>query len=729
MEHDVGKDERRAKKGLSGHITILAALSFTLMVTLICTCFKSALAVNRITETDMASRLAVESAFAGYSTGLFEEFDIFALKKDDFADNILKYYCKRNIEGISGKGAVSYINAEFETKSAMTGLGGKGVKQQILSYMKNGIVSDLLSRFMDIDKESKKSETINNITDQVIACEERIEKIDKLILETIELVEGIETKDGMITVRNGKAVATGEYYAKAIITSPLNRETACIDSDAVYQALSQRTTRYVNICEIMDNMYEYAMAYDDCARPNDGETDMATAALCENGYRDNYNLMVNAVETVIKKSEQAISKLSEYKVGLDGVRDEFKKCEKMATDNRDILGEEVSSTLAADIKDMQKTNQYLGEQMCNATFMKIGLEHNLTLLKNGLTAIKRLDVSLKEYDSERISGMVTDCKAMFKGLSNNLLKFNYSNIDFSSSGSGIKVIEALKNTLSDGIGGLVLGERKVSDKSVSYTNLASSHMSVSESADKQNVSQILTDTALIDEYILERFPDATAEASDDESDWCGLDYAVEYVLCGNNNDRDNLNEVLLMMTAIRESANLTFLIVDKEKRNEALTLATSLVGYTGNTVIVKVAQYLILAVWALGESICDLRKLLNGDTVPLVKGKKDWNLTLANLLAMKFDVEKSGETGNGSSGDKGSLTDMCYQDYLRILLAAMDDTKRCFRIMDVMELRMIALGDAQFRMDDYMWSGTGVVTLQMENSDEYYIREINYSYL
>ena len=59
-------------------------------------------------------------------------------------------------------------------------------------------------------------------------------------------------------------------------------------------------------------------------------------------------------------------------------------------------------------------------------------------------------------------------------MDNSTLRFDYSGIDFSSDSTGLRAIKKLYSTLTDGIAGLVLEEDSISDKTISYTDLASS---------------------------------------------------------------------------------------------------------------------------------------------------------------------------------------------------------------------------------------------------------------
>ena len=153
----------------------------------------------------------------------------------------------------------------------------------------------------------------------------------------------------------------------------------------------------------------------------------------------------------------------------------------------------------------------------------------------------------------------------------------------------------------------------------------------------------------------------------------------------------------MKLSALREAANFTHIIMDSGKRNESLALAATLVGASGNAAAVKAAQYVIMGVWSYGESIVDVRRLLKGDKLNIIKDNSDWQLSLENLLKMNFHAANiSGK----SDGQKGGLS---YEDYLGMLLLMMNRSTRNYRVMQAMELRLIALGQGDFRMKKHIY--------------------------
>ena len=156
-------------------------------------------------------------------------------------------------------------------------------------------------------------------------------------------------------------------------------------------------------------------------------------------------------------------------------------------------------------------------------------------------------------------------------------------------------------------------------------------------------------------------------------------YELEYIIHGKEKDRDNLSGAAARLVAFREGLNLVHILSDAGKRQEARSLALTIVGGTGILPLVSVVAFFIMAVWALGEALLDVRCLLEGKRVPVFKNGTDWKLDLAGLLEMgRSGSLTDGEGGNGSGTD--------YKGYLRILIFGGYDTDLVYRMMDVMQI-------------------------------------------
>lgn len=182
----------------------------------------------------------------------------------------------------------------------------------------------------------------------------------------------------------------------------------------------------------------------------------------------------------------------------------------------------------------------------------------------------------------------------------------------------------------------------------------------------------MAEKALFVEYLFEHFSDAS-----EERNLNALSYELEYVLCGNSVDSENLEEVLQKILLIRMGINYAYLLTDEGKKAEAGVLATSLCALMTVPGVAEAVKQALLLAWAYGESIVDLRVLMKQKKVPLVKTADTWQLRLANLAKLGTSEEISGE--------KSSETGLHYCDYLKGFLLLEDRETLCMRSLDLIE--------------------------------------------
>lgn len=169
-----------------------------------------------------------------------------------------------------------------------------------------------------------------------------------------------------------------------------------------------------------------------------------------------------------------------------------------------------------------------------------------------------------------------------------------------------------------------------------------------------------------------------------------LSYEVEYLLGQKSSDKENLMAVISSILAIREAANFLYLVSDPVKIQQLEALALTLGGSSLNPIVIEAIQLGLMTAWAFGESILDVRALLAGKKVPLLKSNETWTLELENieLVTQNFNTAKESEGG------------LNYENYLGILLLFMEEQELAFRTMNVQEatIRKVS-GDADFGMD------------------------------
>lgn len=168
-----------------------------------------------------------------------------------------------------------------------------------------------------------------------------------------------------------------------------------------------------------------------------------------------------------------------------------------------------------------------------------------------------------------------------------------------------------------------------------------------------------------------------------------LDYELEYCIGGKSTDMQNLETVVKKLLLIREGANFVTIMQDAQKKAQALEIAVSVVGFTGNIPLIKAVEKGILLAWCYVESVMDLRSLLSGGKVPLIKDSSQWKSDLFHIQE-SFSQESSEESENGLE----------YREYLQMLLYMTGEKELTYRAMEVIEqnIRLFS-GNEAIRMD------------------------------
>lgn len=257
----------------------------------------------------------------------------------------------------------------------------------------------------------------------------------------------------------------------------------------------------------------------------------------------------------------------------------------------------------------------------------------------------------------------------------------------------VKVIEALK---ANGFLGIVAWDLPISSKSIDLgTTLQRRKLNQGNSQKKQTAS--VSEKIVFDLYCKDQFSYFGNQKRDDISS-C-INYEIEYLICGKAGDKENLKGVLEKIIWMREGINFAYLLTDSAKMAEAEALAAALVGYTGIVPLITAMKFAILAVWAYGESLLEVRILLTGGKVDFIKNKNNWRLQLSELSNVATIIK-----GNAKGDEQG----LAYEEYLWILLSVSPTKDKCYRSMDLIEKRIQGITNIiSFRMDNCMSYMTG----------------------
>lgn len=175
----------------------------------------------------------------------------------------------------------------------------------------------------------------------------------------------------------------------------------------------------------------------------------------------------------------------------------------------------------------------------------------------------------------------------------------------------------------------------------------------------------------------------------------GIQYEVEYVICGHDSDRENLKGTVHRILALREAANIGTITSDYVKMGQVEALAWSIAGATANPAIVEAIKAAIIASWAYTESIVDMRRLLAGGHVSIRKNTAEWT---TQLYLLSSYISNRGRMATECSGGQS------YNDYLLTLLMTVPTASNALRTCDILECFVRQDADYNsFRMDNCMY--------------------------
>lgn len=193
----------------------------------------------------------------------------------------------------------------------------------------------------------------------------------------------------------------------------------------------------------------------------------------------------------------------------------------------------------------------------------------------------------------------------------------------------------------------------------------------------------LLERFLFQEYLLRYMGHYGKEKEED-----ALRYQIEYLVAGGESDVDNLRTVLKRICAIREVANTLYLYSDQEKCSIVELAAEVVCDLAMVPELAPVLEAAILLGWAYAESIYDVKMLLAGRKIPLIKDRETWHYGLNSALSGSSDEQE--DTGSGLS----------YEDYLRIFMLCTDKNTLTARAMNMLEADIrLTPGNGAFRLD------------------------------
>lgn len=189
------------------------------------------------------------------------------------------------------------------------------------------------------------------------------------------------------------------------------------------------------------------------------------------------------------------------------------------------------------------------------------------------------------------------------------------------------------------------------------------------------------------EYAMKKFATYT-----DKTDASGLKYQVEHLIGEKDTDTENLEAVTNRLLLMREASNMIYLYTNSSRKAEVDAMSNAIAVSFGIPIAQPLISLALIAAWAFAESILDVRGLLDGGKIPLLKDDNTWKLQLARL----------GEFANYLDADNSeNQTGFTYETYLRILLYTKTEGNLTNGLMDLVEYSIdISDKNTAFRLDN-----------------------------
>ena len=666
-------------------ITVMATLVFMIVISFVTTCVNAAAMSGYNTVIKQACSLSDESVFTAYSSDMLRQFDIFALKKSDIINDKVNQYIKTSINTHSKD--IQLVNAQYDEYRYMTDNGGYGVEEQIVRYMQSGGYIDVIRDYNSVKDGIKQSDSVSKVSSDIVEVKDTAQESWIDMKQLINVCDNIGDKEDEL-----------QQYAKQLVNT-----VNTLKEEELTQDELDNTKK-----DIAENVEEIRDAADEIKDMSYKIYDII----------DTYEGHMTDTTQQISASYEALKR------------------------HKEELGDTVYSAMKDDINNMESCGEEQNGSPVDV--VEAAVDNDISVLDE---LLKKSDINIRQEESiDNIINMSGNVQRLCGELKVREVADRYREyIDEDDSKPDINLLTRIYKLFKEGITGLVI-DTDISDKTIEYDNLADSVVTGTACDDISNLS---IRSALVNEYIISRFQNYTDYIDSENkgtkdilSEDRLLDYETEYILCGGKSDKDNLCEVITKLSHIREGANLLYLITDSQKKNECFTLAVQILGYTGNMVLIKAAQYLIMTLWAYAESIVELRGLYSGESISIIKNAGDWETDINGLINLGRENISSGSVQwlkNAGKNRKGTVqpddkeTDeilsLDYAGYLRILLLMQNGTTRNARVMSAMELVMVALGHNDFRMKDYIYEADGTATFAYVKNGQQYTQKLSYSYV
>ena len=588
------------KKNYSASITVFLSLSFVLIAALILTITESARTIAQKYYMQTALNSAMESLFSEFHRPLWENYRIYALEFRD--DNLLKEELQSFIKPYSD--ARNLFPAKIEKDGfSFTGRGllseSHYFEEEILEYMPALLAKDCIE-FLG---EKKSGTDIPSILEEASKKEKEADSIQRLQAKYALNHYDVEYLEDCINNidRLCKKAETLKHYALYSLQAHDASLFFSYSSSlkATLNSLKNTVNSYDARAELLKSKVE--ALWDDFSTEKEN--------LEEDG--------IAAIETQLKSYDNYLDDGGRVRQKIDGFP---AQCENL------------DSAIEGIEENVRRFQEYIEEERERRRKRK--KEEEDYDEDNGLQA--------------EIDNFYNDTISIWQALTMPVYGEAVTQINKKNK----RILESIHDIGKKKLLELLLPSGK---ECPSTEESFSSALFSTESA--ANPIQI----GLLGEYSLRFFHSYHKEESAHTTPYSnakGLE--VEYLLHGKKSDYENLSAQVTSLLAFRESMNFIHIMSDPEKLEAVEEFVTSFLAITANPVVIAVFSAFVIGIWALAQSLLDVKELLNDERVPLMHSLESWSLSLNHLLDFLSYL-------SGEELPKENIG-LSYEDYLRISL-------------------------------------------------------------
>ncbi len=652
-------EENEKRKEWKASITIYLALMLVLVMALICTLVESGRVSTINSKLRSITYMSADSCFAEFAEPLFSQYGVMFLWNDEseFTEKFNGYVTQNlTLAGTAARNDLSLYQVNYEGSELVdiiwaTDEQGEIFADQVVEYMKFRMTQTVIEKILSDIGIFEQSDQISEFMDQ-------IQEYRELFVDVENSVSSIKDK-----IDKAKNLANNPKNILKELKASIDEYEKDGDEKHVWDFSS-------GISELNQTKRE----------------------------------LTECLEDINEETEKYYLSVGKAKVAVDELEAELKEKET-------IYDKEVYEVVEEEIKDIKAKS---GDT--DADYYHVYENANIT--NEYLQELNQLDFLITDgqagltlENAEALKSELTAYEELFDDFNLDNLGVNFENIAVESESDDF--LDVITDIFEDGVLKFIAGE--ISDKEVDTSDFPSKtvgktaadkgeaenykesvggegeeaesfkEFDTGEDDDKESLIDVGIEKGLFCEYVIEMFGNKLESKEN-----TALEYETEYIIAGKKNDKANLEAVINKIISIRMGLNFISLLKDSTKKAETYELAAAIIGFTGQPLLIKIVQLLIMSAWTMAESMLDVKVLLDGKKIATIKDGDDWNLSLEGLK--NFQPESM----DGKNSEKG----LGYEDYLRLLLLMENRTKLYFRTMDMIQANMCKNENEKFRLKD-----------------------------